>query len=541
MFENEEKGWYGSYSLAGRRSAEKFNNILRKNEILKGDNKKIKIRDMFAPDETKIEHTEEQLDYYKIYSMDTNNFKKKIKQKFSEEGQNQEKKETKKFNLFFHNRHCSLDNKKIKNDTNEPGCTRYSPNYDYIWPKLITGIKWGDQMGRKNKRIQKDNRDFIINNLENYDKYVINSGFVKCFVNMGGTKKKGLLNKKIKTNKKEQVFFIKFIKNGKDKIKNYMKKECKTSSNFYLPKNIPNITEMKTRNSKLIYKKNKSNNNYTNEIKIDNLEKSKKNFLLKSSNKNKTQFLDSTQEGKNIKEIYPNKTKGYAPNFSKFPSREKKIKTYRIENIPFIFPKYSFVEERSLTMAIYKKERQIKKYKNVPFKGMILGLDYDPDKVIEKYNNHQSPKVPNFKNMTSRPNKKGSPLPSFLQNVHDRSGSYLTTDLSLKLNNYSESKYIPASNSFFPKKSYNKIVNVKLANSKTFKEKSLDDDIQNKKNEILQKLKLEGVNYEELKTEGILNKFDNFCYKTILRKKPKDDCVNLLISFENEEKDEEGK
>ena len=172
---------------------------------------------------------------------------------------------------------------------------------------------------------------------------------------------------------------------------------------------------------------------------------------------------------------------------------------------------------------------------------MILGLDYDPDKVIEKYNNHQSPKVPNFKNMTSRPNKKGSPLPSFLQNVHDRSGSYLTTDLSLKLNNYSESKYIPASNSFFPKKSYNKIVNVKLANSKTFKEKSLDDDIQNKKNEILQKLKLEGVNYEELKTEGILNKFDNFCYKTILRKKPKDDCVNLLISFENEEKDEEGK
>ena len=84
MFENEEKGWYGSYSLAGRRSAEKFNNILRKNEILKGDNKKIKIRDMFAPDETKIEHTEEQLDYYKIYSMDTNNFKKKIKQKFSE-------------------------------------------------------------------------------------------------------------------------------------------------------------------------------------------------------------------------------------------------------------------------------------------------------------------------------------------------------------------------------------------------------------------------------------------------------------------------
>ena len=32
--------------------------------------------------------------------------------------------------------------------------------------------------------------------------------------------------------------------------------------------------------------------------------------------------------------------------------------------------------------------------------------------------------------MTSRPNKKGSPLPSFLQKVYDRSASYLTTDKS---------------------------------------------------------------------------------------------------------------
>ena len=50
MFENETKGWYGSYSLAGRRSAEKFNNIINKNEILRGENKKMKVPDMFAPD-----------------------------------------------------------------------------------------------------------------------------------------------------------------------------------------------------------------------------------------------------------------------------------------------------------------------------------------------------------------------------------------------------------------------------------------------------------------------------------------------------------
>ena len=190
-------------------------------------------------------------------------------------------------------------------------------------------------------------------------------------------------------------------------------------------------------------------------------------------------------------------------------------------------------------MAIYKKDRNIKKYKPIPFEGMIMGLDYDPDKIIEKYNNHQSPKVPNFKNMTSRPNKKGSPLPSFLQKVYDRSASYLTTDKSLKLNYFPEGKYIPASNSFFPKRSYNKIINLKMVNSKMFLQQSTDEDIQKKKNEVTQKLKLENADYEELKIEGLLNKFDNFSYKTILRKKPREDLKKLIMSFESEEQEKD--
>jgi hypothetical protein len=145
MLENEAKGWYGSYSLAGRRSAENFNNILHKNEILKGENKKIKITDLFAPDEVvKLNRHEEKLDIYKIYSLSGNTLKKKIIQKYKEDEEPKEKKGNKKFNLFYHNRHCSLENKKVGASAYEPGCTRYSPNYNYIWPKLITGIKWGD-------------------------------------------------------------------------------------------------------------------------------------------------------------------------------------------------------------------------------------------------------------------------------------------------------------------------------------------------------------------------------------------------------------
>ena len=552
MLENEAKGWYGSYSLAGRRSAEKFNNILRKNEILNGDTKKIKVPDMFAPDEMKPNQEENKLDYYQIYSLNADKLKKKIKQIYNEEEENKTQKERKKMNLDFHNKHCSLDNKRTMATTNnEPGCTRYSPNYNYIWPKLITGIKWSDQIGRYDKQIQVDNRDFIINNLENYDKYIINSGSVKCFVNMGNVNnKKNFLKKKCKMN-----ITLSGSSNTKRLTKTLNKKAIKTSNNFYHSSTSVNNEKLKVRNSNLINKKNKSNNNWDDEI-SSNVSKSNKlmlanNFLGKTKNnffnesklnknskKNKTMYLESKQEEDNISNIYPIKLRGPVPNFAKLPARTKKVKTYRIENIPFINPKYDVVQERSLTMAIYKKDRNIKKYKPIHFEGMIMGLDYDPDKIIEKYNNHQSQKVPNFKNMTSRPNKKGSPLPSFLQKVYDRSASYLTTDKSLKLNYFPEGKYIPASNSFFPKRSYNKIINLKMVNSKMFLQQSTDEDIQKKKNEVTQKLKLENADYEELKIEGLLNKFDNFSYKTILRKKPKEGYKKLLISFECEEKEE---
>ena len=369
----------------------------------------------------------------------------------------------------------------------------------------------------------------------------------------------GTINKKYKIYK---------IINGKPNIQGFTKnipkyfenaKATKTSTDFYHPNTSSNVEKLKIKDTNSISKNNKLKNSATeeyissniskiNKLELDNnfLGKTKKNFfdeskVNKSDKKNKTLYLDSMQEDDNLSRIYPKKSLGQAPNFAKLPAREKKVKKTRIENIPFINPKFSVIQERSLTMAIYKKDRKIKNYKQAPFQGMIMGLDYDPDKVIEKYNNHKSPKVPNFKNMTSRPNQKGSPLPSFLQKVYDRSASYLTTDKSLKLNNYSEGKYIPASNSFFPKKSYNKIINIKMANSKMFLQKSTDEDIQKKKNEVTQKLKLEKADYEELQTEGALNKFDNFCYKTILRKKPKEEIKKLIMSFECEEKEEEEK
>ena len=339
------------------------------------------------------------------------------------------------------------------------------------------------------------------------------------------------------------------VKNANIKNKDILTKEqFKTySNNFYYPNISSDATQAKTRNKNLLDDKKKSLNinidgsisfNMDNspEIKNNLLSKTKKNFFLESKminkeQKNKLLYLDSMQE----EDTNNIRSQNKAPNFALCQSREKKIKKYKIENIPFIVPNYTYVKERSLMMAVYKKNKPTKNFKQKPFQGIISGLEYDPDKIIEKYNNHQSPKVPKFKNMISRPNKKGSPLPSYLQNVCDKSASYLTTDKSLILNNFPEGKYIPASSSFFPKKSYNKIINMKLASSSMFLEKSNDEDIQKKKKEIIEKLKLEKADYEELKANGSLDKFDNFSYKTILRKKNKNNIKKYIISFEDNE------
>ena len=80
MFENQAKGWHGSYSAIGRISAEKFPMILIKDQIINGKNKKQKIKDYFS--------TEEELTDNKIYIDDDDIFthptvqirlKKKIK------------------------------------------------------------------------------------------------------------------------------------------------------------------------------------------------------------------------------------------------------------------------------------------------------------------------------------------------------------------------------------------------------------------------------------------------------------------------------
>ncbi len=565
MVENETKGWYGSYSLAGKHSAEKFNNIVHKNEILKGEHKKARTHDLFKPDDPKLTNLEDHLDAFKMYSFEDNVFKKIDNKRKKIENSKKLKNQRTNFRYFFHNKHCESIEERKRKLVPEPACTRYHPNYNYIWPKLITGPKWKNISGRKEKISKVDNRDFLINNLDNYDKYIINSGDTKCFVNMNKTTQRGSFidfkDLRLKTEKpfikltksKRKYDLVSDLNNGGfaktfingfhrynilNEKKNRKQNNKKHLINLKINPKLSNLTALN--NSGQIFEKSEKKKKY--EILKDDKDKNtitEISFYKLKKRKNAKSFINSENAIMGSDDQANNNIKNTAPDFSKLLSREQreKIKGYKTNIIPYIVPNYSFIKERNVVMVIYKKENNIKKYKNKESIGLDSSLNYNPDSFIDKCNNHLTPKVPRFKNMISRPNKKGSPLPFFMQQIHDRRSIDIITDKSLQLNQYKDGKYIPASNSFFPKKSFNNIINVGFSNSKSFKENNNDEDIQSKKKQIMNKLSLNHINYEELVKEGALRKFDNFSYKTILKEKKKTDSIKPIISFEENEED----
>ena len=169
------------------------------------------------------------------------------------------------------------------------------------------------------------------------------------------------------------------------------------------------------------------------------------------------------------------------------------------------------------------------------FHGMDPGINFDPDKVIDKVNNHVIIKPPNFKLMTSRPEKKNSPLPSFMMGLHDRESVNKITEKTLKLNSFSEGKLSNAHSTFWPKKSFNNIINLNFVNSNKFKEKDFDEDLEQKKEFLKTRMNFYHKNYDALIKEGALNKFDNVTYKTIKHEHKIDpaEMEKYLINFDN--------
>jgi hypothetical protein len=118
MFENEAKGWYGSYSVAGRNSAEKYAAIVHKDEIFKNERKKIKIKDIFTPDEEEPRFPiENNLDIFKVYSSSKNQNQSKSMNLTSLNFKSQTpiiNKFIKQDKFKYHNLHCKNEEEKLK-------------------------------------------------------------------------------------------------------------------------------------------------------------------------------------------------------------------------------------------------------------------------------------------------------------------------------------------------------------------------------------------------------------------------------------------
>jgi hypothetical protein len=151
MLVNQKNGSYGMFSRAGRISTEKFNILIKKDEILNGTGKKFKPPDLFAhaKDEAMKHHLENQDEIQQIFLDEI------IEEKNKE-------KDRKKHEKIYSSHKSDADMQKfldIRNKTKRmnqiPCCTKYDPKNTYIWkkPKQIPG--WETTVG-KNKSIKKE-------------------------------------------------------------------------------------------------------------------------------------------------------------------------------------------------------------------------------------------------------------------------------------------------------------------------------------------------------------------------------------------------
>ena len=497
MFENDAKGWFGNYSVAGRNSAEKYHIIVHKEEILNGEKKKIIIKDIFTPDEPQqVESLEDNLDIFKVYSSEN---KDKIGVISKSPNKKPLIKLVKKDKFQYHNKHM-MDLNKRKKKSGE-SYSRYYPRYEYIWPRLITGPEWEIVKGRTYKKIPKDTKNFF------YRKSSVLEA--KTLVNMNKTTIRGDFSNmgndvRIRT---DGPFHSNTFKNNRNKTSH-------TTNQI--------STDNTNNNSKFSKTYTKFRNN-SNNLNVDT------ESIDINTNSNNPNFTNP-----NIIPHYKNENR--APDFRKTISREQreKAKGFKTNAIPFVMPNYSLVRERALTMAVYDKPVPVRS-KVKYMKGVHSGIMFNPDLVIDKVNNHIESKSPNFKLMTSRPNKKGSPLPSYMQKNVDRKSVYLINDKSLEMNNYPNGNFMSATTSFWPKKSFNNIINLNLMRSKKFKEKDTDEALENKKELLKSQMNFSHKNFDTLIKEGALNKFDNVTYKTIHHehKINPGDMEKFLANFDN--------
>ena len=521
MFLNDKKGSYGCFSNAGRSALKMYKNLVSNpfkikpkiynkfNNIFGKDNQQL-INDFRKERELNDRGDIFKLDEYELKKLKelTKNKKNKQLQK-TKFNRCQSAKQYSKTKLKFNNE----KKKKSKNEKNfEPNCTKYNPKYDIILKRSPSCPSWSKLTSRKSY-IKEDNFPFYIN-----PQNILENTAGKTFIDM---------SKQIKRN----------LSIENDNNKNYKKRP---KSSFNTTKSFSNTTIFlnKTRPQTGIIRRKSS-------LKCTTSTKSK--IIENEKNKTTTSLDDSYEEYKNIysKQLKKSKTiesidknnikkNIKAPNFDQFISREDydKLKD-KNSVIPFSLPNYKSIRGKPIMMVIYNTKKHKKnKVKSTLIKKMDNSYYFDPYKSIDKYNNHKVIHAPNFNLMTSRPYDNIN-LPVYMKQIYSKASCYNITSLSLKMNNFANGRFANVHSSFFPKKSFNQLINLNLLNSQKF----LENVIGNKKKfikkhyDIGKAMKFYNKNYEDLLKDELLSRFDNVTYKTIKKNNSVDmkEMQNFLI------------
>ena len=468
MIENNAKGWHGSYSVVGRISAEKFHIILMKDEIIEEKNRRKKVNSFLFPSDSfeknnKLKNPEEEVDIFE--EIPNKKKSKKLKK------ENKDSFCSKKINLEIyrahHLHHLEIERqiRKLKNHQYLfVNSMKYNPKMDLIWKRIISGPKWNTISGRERM------------NTLNYKQKKIN-------INNESIKNVKFKTKGKRINLKEQIknknyFSNKDISHSLTNTINMNKQTARGDLPIYYDHRIRNvkpfiIKNLKKVNIKMNDKGIKKPKKLKNNLRISLSNSNFKNLFHSKSTKiyNPSKKL-SNNNNLSLKTTPSQDMKGI--NFSKTISRDQLNFIHRDREgfRPFFMPNYEFVEPRSVSMVSYTKKSSKKSNIN-RISGVEPNLFFDPIKVINKYNNHIETSTPNFKLMVSR-GMDNSPLPSYMINKFDRNSLESITEKGLLMNCYLNSKFNKKFSTFYPKKSFNRLVNNKYLQDEKFSQKCMN-------------------------------------------------------------------
>lgn len=179
MFVNNQKGSHGMFSKSGRQTLEKFQILLKKDEIINGNNKRIQTNDLYSPEE--FDYLENQDEEFKVYSQEPKEklasseiLLKKYNSKAASNNfnNNMNLKNKRNIKLITTSSNYLSNAERIKRDYElkkhiNPSCTKYNPNWQYAKKKIVWGLKWDYNLGNYNNDYYNNNTLKLENNNNN--------------------------------------------------------------------------------------------------------------------------------------------------------------------------------------------------------------------------------------------------------------------------------------------------------------------------------------------------------------------------------------